>query len=643
MCPTQRSRRNNAMKSVSSKTLNAERPTPIAFASRQSNAQSSRLNVLLLFLLLLAFSCASQLHAQVGNNNPNGVSGIFNGEIGSEVEAYTGNVKRTVTDISVAGAVGQYPLALVRTYNSRTPVVYTLPFGRGGWNHSYNWVLEDSPYSNTPNFYPVRYTVDFPDGRSETFRAVTWDSYYRVRPGADSTSAGVRERFVQLNLSTMLAYLVLPDGGQVEFHAEQHNLNGQYYYRYNPTAIIDPYGLRTTLTWDTVQGSKRLSKVTEPAGRYLQFTYTGPSSWVISQVTEVIGGVNRRSVNYYYYTDDFYGGPYLDHVVYYGNSNWTARYQWQGPNVQCCGPLLLWTADDPMYPGPMMRIAYKYATGHDAGLCTYAVYGQIRSERYWDGVAGHEWNGPIVSTLSVCTDGIHNGANYRMETRGDGRTRGFTYSTDGYLQSRTDFMSHSASQGYDNYKYINYVSDSYSHRTDYTNDPITGNVTQIQFPLTPGDTPGQGNTRPTVNYTYVNNYYVNTFHDEGGNTTLFFRDPTTHRITQINYPDGGYEQFLSYNTFNQFQTHRMTTGGTETFTYDGRGLRQTYRNPDTVSGNPTARYVYDTRDRVSDIVDVLGTSWTPPDLNHTTSFTYNDRGQVMVTTLPRDPANGNQR
>ncbi len=537
------------MKSVSSKTLNAERPTPKAFASRQSNAQSSRLNVLLLFLLLLAFSCASQLHAQVGNNNPNGVSGIFNGEIGSEVEAYTGNVKRTVTDISVAGAVGQYPLALVRTYNSRTPVVYTLPFGRGGWNHSYNWVLEDSPYSNTPNFYPVRYTVDFPDGRSETFRAVTWDSLYRARPGADtpaqSTSAGVRERFVQLNLSTMLAYLVLPDGGQVEFHAEQHNLNGQYYYRYNPTAIIDPYGLRTTLTWDTVQGSKRLSKVTEPAGRYLQFTYTGPSSWVISQVTEVIGGVNRRSVNYYYYTDDFYGGPYLDHVVYYGNSNWTARYQWQGPNVQCCGPLLLWTADDPMYPGPMKRIAYKYATGHDAGLCTWAVYGQIRSERYWDGVAGHEWNGPIVSTLSVCTDGIHNGANYRMETRGDGRT--------------------------------------------------------------------------------------------------FFRDPTTHRITQINYPDGGYEQFLSYNTFNQFQTHRMTTGGTETFTYDGRGLRQTYRNPDTVSGNPTARYVYDTRDRVSDIVDVLGTSWTPPDLNHTTSFTYNDRGQVMVTTLPRDPANGNQR
>ena len=75
--------------------------------------------------------------------------------------------------------------------------------------------------------------------------------------------------------------------------------------------------------------------------------------------------------------------------------------------------------------------------------------------------------------------------------------------------------SHTASQGYDNYKYINYVTDRNNHRTDYTNDPITGKVTQIQFPLTPGDTTGQGNTRPTVNYTYTNSYYLETVRDEG--------------------------------------------------------------------------------------------------------------------------------
>ena len=67
----------------------------------------------LLFLLLFL---ASPLHAQVGNNNPTGVTGIFNGQIGDGIDPFTGNMSRTVTDISVAGAVGQYPLALVRTY-----------------------------------------------------------------------------------------------------------------------------------------------------------------------------------------------------------------------------------------------------------------------------------------------------------------------------------------------------------------------------------------------------------------------------------------------------------------------------------------------------------------------------------------------
>jgi RHS repeat-associated protein len=84
----------------------------------------------------------------------------------------------------------------------------------------------------------------------------------------------------------------------------------------------------------------------------------------------------------------------------------------------------------------------------------------------------------------------------------------------------------------------------------------------------------------------------------------------------------------------------MTTGGTESFTYDTRGLKQTYRNPGNVSGNPTARYQYDTLDRVKDVTDALGTS--PGDPNHTTSFTYNLRGQVTVTTLPKDPVD-NQR
>src|SRR5262249_60633959 len=101
-------------------------------------------------------------------------------------------------------------------------------------------------------------------------------------------------------------------------------------------------------------------------------------------------------------------------------------------------------------------------------------------------------------------------ATTRTETRGDGKTRTFTYTTDGYLLSCTDFYNHSASQNYDGYRYINYVIDRNGHRTDFTNDIVTGNVLQVQFPLTPGDTPAQGNARPTINYTYTTNYYLHT-------------------------------------------------------------------------------------------------------------------------------------
>ena len=70
------------------------------------------------------------------------------------------------------------------TANSRTPS-FTEWFGyAGGWNHNYNWAMEDSTRGNAQNFRPARYTVSFPDGRVETFRAVTWDAgVYRVRPG----------------------------------------------------------------------------------------------------------------------------------------------------------------------------------------------------------------------------------------------------------------------------------------------------------------------------------------------------------------------------------------------------------------------------------------------------------------------------
>ncbi len=600
------------------------------------------------FLLLLLLAFLPQLDAQVGNNNPTGVSGIFNGNVttGCSYDPYTGNAHRAITDIVVAGAVGEYPLALTRTSNSRD--AQGTAFGQpGAWRHNYQWLLLNSaPVRTTgspPTHYePPSYTVKFPDGRIETFTD-TGGSDPNFR-----TTAGVRDRFQPLTPLTNLCYLLLPDGGKVEFKAtfmsEYQPGDNSYLYwnEYVAQAIIDPYGLRTTFTYDT-NSPPRLSKVTEPAGRYLQFTYRTDNT--IDKVTASDG----RIVDYTYTTAAFPPSgtttyTALTSVTYYGT--WTARYTYRSPNINpATGVPLLWTADDPMYSGPMKRIAYEYKFGNNPDL-TAAVYGQIYRERYWDGVAGHEATGAAVSALEI-TDSTH-----RKETRGDNKIRTFIYTITGYVTWVSDFMTpaHQSSQTYDANKYVYQVTNfNRVPSTDFIHNALNGNVTMIVFPLTPGDTPNQtGN--PTIQYTYgwagcadsynydwSNPYYVCTARDEATHVTQFWRDPNSMRVTKIDYPDGGYETF-TYNSFGQVLSHRMTTGGIESFTYDTRGLKLTYRNPSNATGNPTARYQYDAYDRVSGVTDALGL--TSGDVNHTTSFEYNLRGQLTKTTLPTDPPGG---
>jgi YD repeat-containing protein len=254
-------------------------------------------------------------------------------------------------------------LALTRTSNSRN--AWGNAFGvPGAWRHSYQWSIQVSARGTSPQ--DIHYTIDFPDGRTETFNYSTADVDYRAAPG-------VRERlepWTATNGTYGVCYLVLPDGGKVEF-------SGTRTFMYDPelippnwyefdlvaTAIIDPHGQRTTFSYDAY---RRLNRVTEPAGRYLQFYYRTSTGPTIDHVTEVINGINRRTVQYGYTNSAFPPGTQvytaLTSVVYYGN--WTARYTYRAPNVGNVNGLpLLSTADDPFYPGPMKRIAYTYKTG----------------------------------------------------------------------------------------------------------------------------------------------------------------------------------------------------------------------------------------------------------------------------------------
>lgn len=587
--------------------------------------RSARLCALLIVGLLISPS----LYAQVGNDNPTGPAGIFNGNIltGCSYDAYTGNATRSITDMTVAGAVGAYGLSITRTINSRNPYAYGTAnqFGTaGGWHHSYDYSIDGSEESTIQNFQPTVYPVYFPDGRSENF------SYSSADPGYFRGTTGVRERFLPLNLNTMLAYLIFSDGGRVEFKATAASYyDGElrqwhYSYSYLIQAIIDPTGLKTTITHN---GGGNLNVIQEPGGRWIQFSYIA-TPWINSNgqrdvVIDHITASDGRQVQYHYGQASFPPGTatytYLGNAVYYPDpsvpSPPTSYYTYQAPNAgNINGIPLLSSCDDPLFPGPMKKLSYTYATANADG--TAPVVGQIRSENSGT-------NGQPVSTLDILSQ-------TRRETRGDGPSRTFTYN--GYpaylLRSYTDFMGRGVgSFGYDFNNYTSTFLDGNSATTSFTREAITGRITVLTHP------PDVNNVTSRIQYFYTdpaNPYYLDHVTDELNHTTYYRRD-ANHRIYEIDYPDGGYETF-TYNALGQVLQHRMTNGGIESSEYDASGQKSAYRDPYHQTGNPSFYYQYDAQHRLSKITDARGT--ISGDAAYTTRYSYNPRGELTRVTHP---------
>jgi YD repeat-containing protein len=588
--------------------------------------------------LITSILLVSSIRADVGGDNPTGTSGQFSGNITTacSYSPYTANVTRSTTDISVAGGVGTYPLAFTRTMNSRYTVgsSNTPAFGQAGtWTHSYQWSIDNaSVISNNVLAKPTSYSLNYPDGRRVIFSTANQgtDPYLRG-------PAGVRDRFqVPAGNTNPNFYVRLPDGGQIWFQGYSDGGTGPdggpylITWTFSLMGIIDPYGQTTTVTYP----ADHSLTITEPAGRMLKIFYkTGPANdTVVDRVEEwMTSTLKTRTVTYNYslYTASGTNYSSLTSVTYPDTT--TATYTYQNSNIIANGRPLIKTCLDPMYTGPMWKIAYAFVPN-----ATGVVYGQLQSENYFDGINV----GAAVSSLSVT------GTSTRTETRGDGPTRTFTYT--GYkLTSATDFKNVGASQAYDTAGFVNAATDRNGHTTNFTNNAWTGKIKVTTYPLTAGDTPAntpRGTTTATYGWATCpdpnnrdanNPYYLYSGTDEAGNSGTFMRD-SNKRITQINYPDSGSESF-QYNSFGQVTSHTMKTGGIEAFTYDARGLKQTYRNPDNPTGNPTASYQYDSFDRVSGVTDALGSAG---DINHTTNFSYNLRGQLLITTHPVDPTDG---
>jgi RHS repeat-associated protein len=593
-----------------------------------------------LFLLLAAVLVLSPrlLLAQAGNDNPTGVGGMFNGNVttAGSFDPYTGNTTRgPITDLAVAGSLGAYPLAFTRTANSRYTPGLATEFGEpGGWRHSYQWSI-DSQYIVSPGIsrpLPTSFTVNFPDGRREIFRSSGSDAMMRASPGT-------RERFQNpAGDGNNYGYLILPDGGKIWFqmlidrtYPDANDPGGRTYssFDFMFLGIIDPHQQVTTITYP---GDGSLT-ITEPGGRWLKLFYGASTIGQNETVLWRVRASDGRTVEYSYIEYTTPGGfkyTTLGHVFYDLGPEWST-YEYQADNLDPDGRPLLRTCVDPMFRGPMWRIAYDFVP-LSAG--TGAVYGQIQSERYLSASSGV--GGP-VSTLAIDPN-----SSVRTETRGDGPGRTFTYNG-AMLESSTDFKNVSASQAHDAAGFVNSITDRRGNTTDFLVNALTGNPIQTTFPLTPPDTErarvqvtyGNAGCPDSNNRDPNNPYYPCTVINERGFTTKYFRDNPFKRVVRIEYPDGGVETF-GYNNHGQVTSHGMTSGGTEVFEYDdANGRLLAYRDPYHLTGVPTARFQYDGRGRVSGVTDPRGVSLGDP--NYTINYEYDFRGQVTKITHPIEP------
>lgn len=337
---------------------------------------------------------------------PIGVTGVIdNVTTGCSYSPLSHNALRgPITDIDVPGALGKYGLKMRRYYNSRSSQYWDNAIGLSpGWFHEYSWLLWSagvkvvSSSGNVSDFYCGRAV-----GASEG-----WDDGTQ----GQHANGGIWR---------------LADGGRVHF-----NTYDSFDY------IEDPYGLRTTIARD---GQKRVWKVTEPGGRYLQFTYGTTSAYTdpaygtkLLQKVEAYDGQGHliERVTYTYTNVDSGGvipttGEHVIRKMLTGvayDDNTAASYSYRTDNVPDTPTYppytfkfdpLLKTCNDKRYSGPMRQISYEYQP--------LGPHGAIKKE--------YKPNGPLVSKIEPDLP-LHPTGGWLTteftETRGDGPTRTFTY------------------------------------------------------------------------------------------------------------------------------------------------------------------------------------------------------------------------
>ncbi len=181
--------------------------------------------------------------------------------------AYSGGVKRYVTDLQMNDGVGRKNLSFRRISTSRWVGGLPTPLGSGGnWRHSYYWEVTEMTDTNGTvwkNGGPIL-TVHSPNGTEKVFDLDSPSSpYFTAR-------AKTRERIMRSAIDTNQYYLMKTDGTRFAFY---RGTNGTYVMQGLYDRIENFYA------FDYDEGG-RLTRISDPlTNHYLTIMYSSPSNF----------------------------------------------------------------------------------------------------------------------------------------------------------------------------------------------------------------------------------------------------------------------------------------------------------------------------------------------------------------------------
>lgn len=540
-------------------------------------------------------------HLRIQWNNWNGLEPWYKFEshklsdrMSLAVNVANGNLVVHATDLAIKGT--GLDLHVDRYYNSLADNV------SGGWHIGNGW--------NVNVGCDVRLDIDdfdgltlhMPDGYAALFR--TSGSTWTTPAGLDATLVKNGDGTYTLTWHKNGEKFNFQTGGCLQGMVDQNGNTITMSYSGSLQSITDTQNRLTSFTYGSPVNSNYISKISDPSGRNLNYTYNSNGDLT------TYGDTNSKNTQYSYNAND-----QLNQIIDPRGNTINFTY-------------------GTTYPYQLTQIGYVNTTCSGGSCNTSFTYNNGAGSCTSSGVFGN----------TVVTDA-------------NGHTTTYCYDNQGRVNQVIDAKGNKPATSYTSDNNVQTYADGANPNSpaSFTYDPTTNNLTNVAQPTSANESWGYQKVQGDPQF------YPDTYTDAQGNGYSY--GYTSNNLTSVKNNSSGATWTATYNSNGTVASNKDANGNITSYTYDGLGnlTKITYPSPraavnmtyDTLSRMVTqtdgkgqkSTYVYDALDRLTQITysdnstitytyDNDGNSTQLQDNTGTTTFTYDTMNRQTKKVLP---------